>query len=81
MGSFHGNMLTSAFGASIAVSIATAYGCAGISSGRISTGVWYDATADGQKFLMIQENASQSTPRQLEVVQEWFSELRHSSGK
>src|SRR5437867_5273366 len=33
-------MLTSAFGASIAASIATAYGCAGISSGRISTGVW-----------------------------------------
>src|SRR5262245_64416879 len=39
-GSFHGNMLTSAFGASIAASIATAYGCAGISSGRIKTGVW-----------------------------------------
>src|SRR5436190_2526678 len=39
-GSFHGNMLTSAFGASIAASMATAYGCAGISSGRISTGVW-----------------------------------------
>src|SRR5438045_144396 len=33
-------MLTSAFGASIAASIATAYGCAGISSGRMSTGVW-----------------------------------------
>src|SRR5437879_12163953 len=39
LGSFHGNMLTSAFGASIAASMATAYGCAGISSGRISTGV------------------------------------------
>src|SRR5438132_4621055 len=39
-GSFHGNMLTSAFGASIAASIATLYGCAGMSSGRISTGVW-----------------------------------------
>src|SRR3954466_2829073 len=38
-GSFHGNMLTSAFGASMADSIATAYGCWGISSGRISTGV------------------------------------------
>ncbi len=33
-------MLTSAFGASIAASMATAYGCAGISSGRMSTGVW-----------------------------------------
>src|ERR1700681_583498 len=40
LGSFHGKMLTSAFGASIAASIATAYGCAGISSGRINTGVW-----------------------------------------
>src|SRR6266403_2391380 len=39
-GSFQGNMLTSAFGASIAASMATAYGCAGISSGRIRTGVW-----------------------------------------
>src|SRR6185295_6631766 len=40
LGSFHGNMLTSAFGASIAHSIATAYGCAGTSSGRIRTGFW-----------------------------------------
>src|SRR6516225_9252176 len=39
-GSFHGNILTSALGASIAASMATAYGCAGISSGRINTGVW-----------------------------------------
>src|SRR5581483_1472116 len=37
-GSFHGNMLTSAFGASIADSIATLYGCAGMSSGSTSTG-------------------------------------------
>src|SRR6185436_1806565 len=43
-GSFHGNMLTSAFGASIAASMATAYGCAGISSGRMSTGVWHART-------------------------------------
>src|SRR5207237_1486691 len=40
LGSFHGYMLTSAFGASIAHSMATAYGCAGTSSGMISTGVW-----------------------------------------
>ena len=33
-------MLTCAFGASIAASIATAYGCAGMSSGRMRTGVW-----------------------------------------
>ena len=41
MGSFHGNMLTSGFGASIAASMAAAYGCAWLSSGRISTGVWH----------------------------------------
>src|SRR5262249_20292166 len=29
------------FGASIAASMATAYGCAGTSSGRIRTGVWH----------------------------------------
>src|SRR6185295_13006432 len=40
LGSFHGYMLTSAFGASMAHSIATLYGCAGTSSGRINTGVW-----------------------------------------
>src|SRR4029077_3740937 len=38
-GSFQGNMLTSAFGASIAASIAAAYGCAGMSSGRMRIGV------------------------------------------
>src|SRR3954467_13504230 len=41
LGSFHRNILSSDFGASIAVSIATAYGCAGTSSGRIRTGVWH----------------------------------------
>src|SRR2546423_11403583 len=43
-GSFHGKMLTSAFGESIAASMATLYGCAGMSSGRISTGVWQERT-------------------------------------
>src|SRR6266850_991204 len=33
-------MLTSAFGASIAHSMATAYGCAGTSSGRTRMGFW-----------------------------------------
>ncbi len=46
-GSFHGNMLTSAFGASIAASMATAYGCAGISSRRMSTGVRHVRTKSG----------------------------------
>ena len=41
----------------------------------------YDVTSDGQKFLMIQESGPQSAPRQLEVVMEWFSELKHASGK
>src|SRR5262249_46277708 len=40
LGSFHGKRLTSALGASIAHSMATAYGCAGMSSGRTRTGVW-----------------------------------------
>src|SRR2546428_12535564 len=38
--SFQGKMLTSAFGASIAHSMATAYGCAGTSSGRTRIGFW-----------------------------------------
>jgi hypothetical protein len=38
LGSFQGNMLTSAFGASMANSMATAYGCAGTSSGRTRNG-------------------------------------------
>ena len=33
LGSFHGKRLTSDFGASIADSMATVYGCAGMSSG------------------------------------------------
>src|ERR1051326_943208 len=41
LGSFQGYMLTSAFGASIAHSIATLYGCGGVSSGRMSTGFWH----------------------------------------
>src|SRR5438132_8924711 len=40
LGSFQGKMLTSAFGASIAHSMATAYGCAGTSSGRTRIGFW-----------------------------------------
>ena len=41
----------------------------------------YDVTSDDQKFLMIQESGAQSAPRQLEVVQEWFSELKRAGGK
>src|SRR6267378_7172115 len=44
LGSFQGNRLTSAFGASIALSIATAYGWAGESSGRTRIGVWQPRT-------------------------------------
>ena len=44
-------------------------------------GAEYDVTPDGQKFLMIQESSAQSAPRQLEVVQEWFSELKRAGGK
>src|SRR6476619_6437056 len=38
-GSFQGNRLTSAFGESLALAMATAYGCAGESSGRTIIGV------------------------------------------
>ena len=41
----------------------------------------YDVTADGQRFLMIQESGLQSAPRQLEVVLDWFSELKQAGGK
>ena len=37
-------MVTSAFGARLATSIATLYGCAGTSSGAISSGVWMERT-------------------------------------
>ena len=42
--SFHGYRLTCAFGARCTVSIATAYGCAGTSSGRTRIGVWQART-------------------------------------
>ena len=35
-------MLTSEFGARLATSIATAYGCAGTSSGSTRIGVWHE---------------------------------------
>ena len=41
----------------------------------------YDVTSDGQRFLMIQEGDAQAPTRQLEVVMDWFSELKHASGK
>src|SRR5262249_61957971 len=37
-------MLTSEFGARRALSMATAYGCAGTSSGRTRIGVWHERT-------------------------------------
>src|SRR5262245_65673565 len=37
-------MLTSDFGARRTTSMATAYGCAGTSSGRTSIGVWHERT-------------------------------------
>src|SRR6266705_5512684 len=42
--SFHGYRLTWAFGARCTVSIATAYGCPGTSSGNTRIGVWQAAT-------------------------------------
>ncbi len=41
-GSFQGNTVISAFGASEAMSMETCSGCAGTSSGSTSIGVWQD---------------------------------------
>src|SRR2546422_7649318 len=51
LGSFHGYMLTSAFGASIAHSIATLYGCGGRSCGRVRTAFWHCRTESRHEGL------------------------------
>src|SRR4051812_2147026 len=44
LGSFHGKIDASDFGASMMHSIAITYGCGGESSGMTSTGVWHECT-------------------------------------
>jgi serine/threonine protein kinase/Tol biopolymer transport system component len=36
----------------------------------------YDVTADGRRFLMVRTNDSESAPTGLEIVLEWFEELK-----
>ena len=36
----------------------------------------YDAAPDGQRFLMIQEGGKESAPTQINVVLNWFEELK-----
>ena len=36
----------------------------------------YDVSPDGQRFVMIQEGASDSAPPQINVVLNWFEELK-----
>ena len=69
--------------------MATAYGCAGISSGRISTGVWrlrtnylpspghssYEVHPDNQRFVMVGISAEVENT-QLILVENWAEELR-----
>jgi Tol biopolymer transport system component len=40
------------------------------------TGVAYDVTADGQQFIMVKETEGASAPVQINIVLNWFEELR-----
>ena len=44
--------------------------------GRYETGPNYDVAPDAKRFLMIKSAADQSAPRQVQVVTEWFDELK-----
>lgn len=39
-------------------------------------GAWYDVTADGQRFLMLQPVQDAASTPQLVLVQNWFEELK-----
>ena len=39
-------------------------------------GVGYDISDDGKRFLMVKSGAEQDTAGQVEVVHNWFEELR-----
>ena len=36
----------------------------------------YDVMPDGQRFLMLKSGEEQQTPTQINVVQNWFEELK-----
>jgi hypothetical protein len=39
-------------------------------------GTGYDVSLDGKRFLMVQRTGEQPGPIQLQVVQDWFDELK-----
>lgn len=41
-----------------------------------ATGIAYDVSQDGQRFLMVKEGDQASAPTQINVVLNWFEELR-----
>jgi hypothetical protein len=41
----------------------------------------YDVAPDGQRFLMLKPSEAESVPAQLNVVTNWFEELRKLTGK
>lgn len=41
-----------------------------------ATGIAYDVSADGQRFLMVKESDASSAQTQINVVLNWFEELR-----
>ena len=42
----------------------------------VATRAHYDVTPDGQRFVMIQVGGSDSAPTQINVVLNWFEELK-----
>jgi hypothetical protein len=40
------------------------------------TGTAYDVSPDGQRFLMVKENEAATSRMQINVVQNWFEELK-----
>jgi hypothetical protein len=43
-----------------------------------ATGIAYDVSADGQRFLMVEES-DESSPQQINVVLNWFNELQRTA--
>jgi hypothetical protein len=41
-----------------------------------STGLSYDITPDGQRFIMIEKGDHSNPPSQLNIVLNWFEELK-----
>ena len=48
-----------------------------VSPGGLQPGPGYDVSPDGKRFLMVRSETQKSASTQLQVVQNWFEELRH----